>query len=60
MGYFLRLENPMTKKRLTDLDWYLAVLGLLQGKSGMAEICTRYGISQTSFLCLSGGIDERD
>ncbi|MBU2548014.1 MAG: transposase [Proteobacteria bacterium] len=37
----------MPVKRLSDTDKVQAVMDLLQGKGSLAEICTRYGISQT-------------
>ncbi len=37
----------MPKKKLSDEDKYNAVMDLLEGRGSTAEICTRYGISQT-------------
>jgi len=37
----------MPAKRLSEEDKVQAVLDLLQGKGSHAEICTRYGMSQT-------------
>jgi transposase-like protein len=37
----------MPVKRLSEEDKVQAVLDLLQGKGTHAEICTRYGMSQT-------------
>jgi len=37
----------MPVKRLSEEDKVQAVLDLLQGRGTHAEICTRYGLSQT-------------
>ena len=37
----------MAKKRLSEADKYRAVMDLLTGNGTLAEICSRYGISQT-------------
>ena len=37
----------MTKKRLSEVDKYQAVMDLMTGNGTLAEICSRYGLSQT-------------
>lgn len=37
----------MPKKKLSDQDKYQAVMDLLAGRGTHAEICNRYGLSQT-------------
>ncbi|MFC1724634.1 hypothetical protein ACFL4T_03335 [candidate division KSB1 bacterium] len=37
----------MPKKKLSDEDKFNAVMDLLEGRGIQAEICSRYGISQT-------------
>jgi len=37
----------MPKKRVTEEDKFNAVMDLLEGRGTQAEICNRYGISQT-------------
>jgi transposase-like protein len=40
-------EDLMARNNLSDEAKEAAVLELIQGRSTMSEICTRYGISQT-------------
>ena len=48
----------MIKKRLSEADKYQAVMDLMTGKGTLAEICSRYGISQTYLYKLRDKVQE--